>query len=56
VSSASGGLGMSMNQPVKIGPLKESELEEAERTVRVAFGTDASGDRLVCAVNRVFAA
>jgi hypothetical protein len=28
-----------MNQPVKVGPLKERELEEAERIVRVAFGT-----------------
>ncbi len=30
---------MPASQPIKIGPLKESELEEAERIVRLAFGT-----------------
>ncbi len=30
---------MSVSQPIKIGPLKESELEEASRIVRLAFGT-----------------
>jgi GNAT superfamily N-acetyltransferase len=30
---------MPTSQPIKIGPLKESELEEAERIVRLAFGT-----------------
>ena len=44
---------MSANQHIKIGPLKQSELEEAERIVRLAFGTflglpnplDFMGDR-----------
>ncbi len=44
---------MSTNQPIKVGPLKESELEEADRIVRLAFGTflglpnplDFMGDR-----------
>jgi len=30
---------MAANQPVKVGPLQESELEEADRIVRLAFGT-----------------
>ena len=30
---------MPPNQPVKVGPLKRSELEEANRIVRLAFGT-----------------
>jgi GNAT superfamily N-acetyltransferase len=30
---------MSKSQPVQVGPLKESELEEADRIVRLAFGT-----------------
>jgi GNAT superfamily N-acetyltransferase len=30
---------MSIRQPLKVGPLKESELEEADRIVRLAFGT-----------------
>jgi GNAT superfamily N-acetyltransferase len=30
---------MAANQPIKVGPLQESELEEADRIVRVAFGT-----------------
>jgi GNAT superfamily N-acetyltransferase len=42
-----------VNQPIKVGPIKESELEEAGRIVRVAFGTflglpntvDFMGDR-----------
>ena len=44
---------MPSNQPIKVGPLKESELEEAGRIVRLAFGTflgvpnalDFMGDR-----------
>lgn len=44
---------MSANQPIKVGPLKQSELEEADRIVRLAFGTflglpnplDFMGDR-----------
>ena len=44
---------ISTNQPIKVGPLKQSELEEAERVVRLAFGTflglpnplDFMGDR-----------
>jgi GNAT superfamily N-acetyltransferase len=44
---------MSAKQPVKVGPLKESEIEEADRIVRLAFGTflgvpnplDFMGDR-----------
>src|ERR1700740_1710073 len=44
---------MSTNQPIKVGLLKQSELEEAGRIVRVAFGTflglpnplDFMGDR-----------
>ncbi len=44
---------MSTRQPIKVGPLKESELEEADRIVRLAFGTflglpnplDFMGDR-----------
>jgi GNAT superfamily N-acetyltransferase len=44
---------MSSSQPIKVGPLKESELEEADRIVRLAFGTflglpnslDFMGDR-----------
>jgi len=44
---------MSANQPIKVGLLKESELEEAGRIVRLAFGTflglpnplDFMGDR-----------
>jgi len=44
---------MATNPPIKIGPLKESELEEAGRIVRLAFGTflglpsplDFMGDR-----------
>jgi len=44
---------MSTNQPIRIGPLKQSELEEADRIVRLAFGTflglpnplDFMGDR-----------
>jgi GNAT superfamily N-acetyltransferase len=44
---------MPANQSIKIGPLKETELEEADRIVRLAFGTflglpnplDAMGDR-----------
>jgi GNAT superfamily N-acetyltransferase len=30
---------MPASQPIKIGPLKESELEDADRIVRLAFGT-----------------
>ena len=30
---------MASNRSVKVGLLKESELEEAERIVRLAFGT-----------------
>ena len=30
---------MSTSQSIKVGPLKQNELEEAERIVRVAFGT-----------------
>jgi hypothetical protein len=30
---------MSTNQPIKVGLLKQSELEEAGRIVRLAFGT-----------------
>src|SRR5580698_9344146 len=30
---------MSTNRPIKVGPLKEGELEEAGRIVRLAFGT-----------------
>jgi GNAT superfamily N-acetyltransferase len=44
---------MSTSQPIKVGPLKQSELEEADRIVRLAFGTflglpnplDFMGDR-----------
>ena len=44
---------MSKSQPVQVGPLKESELEEADRILRLAFGTflrlpnpqDFMGDR-----------
>lgn len=44
---------MSTNQPIQVGPLKQSELEEAGRIVRLAFGTflglpnplDFMGDR-----------
>jgi GNAT superfamily N-acetyltransferase len=44
---------VSANQPIKVGPLKQSELEEADRIVRLAFGTflglpnplDFMGDR-----------
>ena len=44
---------MPANQRIKIGPLKRSELEEADRIVRLAFGTflglpnplDFMGDR-----------
>jgi hypothetical protein len=44
---------MSTSQPIKVGPLKRSELEEADRIVRLAFGTflglpnptDFMGDR-----------
>jgi GNAT superfamily N-acetyltransferase len=44
---------MSTNQPIKIGPLKQSEVAEAARIVRLAFGTflglpnplDFMGDR-----------
>src|ERR1700733_2588818 len=44
---------MSANQRIKVGPLKENELEEADRIVRLAFGTflglpnplDFMGDR-----------
>ena len=44
---------MSVNQAIKVGPLKPSELEEADRIVRLAFGTflgmpnplDFMGDR-----------
>ncbi len=44
---------MPTNQAIKLGPLKQSELEEAERIVRLAFGTflglpnpaDFMGDR-----------
>ncbi len=44
---------MSTNQPIKVGLLKQSELEEADRIVRLAFGTflglpnplDFMGDR-----------
>jgi GNAT superfamily N-acetyltransferase len=44
---------MPAKQPIKVGPLKQSELEEAERIVRLAFGTflglpsplDFMGDR-----------
>jgi GNAT superfamily N-acetyltransferase len=31
--------GVSTSQSIKVGPLKEGELEEADRIVRVAFGT-----------------
>jgi GNAT superfamily N-acetyltransferase len=45
--------GMSVNQSIKVGLLKQSELEEADRIVRLAFGTflglpnplDFMGDR-----------
>jgi len=45
---------MPVSQSIKVGPLKENELEEAERIVRLAFGTflglpnplDFMGDRL----------
>jgi hypothetical protein len=30
---------MSTNQPIKVGLLKQSELEEAGHIVRLAFGT-----------------
>jgi len=30
---------MSTSQPIKVGPLKQSELQEADRIVRLAFGT-----------------
>ena len=48
---------MPASQSIKVGPLKESELEEAERIVRMAFGTflglpnplDFMGDRLYIA-------
>ena len=30
---------MPTSQPIKVGPLKQSELEEANRIVRLAFGT-----------------
>ena len=30
---------MSTNQPIKVGLLKQSELVEADRIVRLAFGT-----------------
>ena len=44
---------MSANRPIKLGPLKQSELSEADRIVRLAFGTflhlpnplDFMGDR-----------
>jgi GNAT superfamily N-acetyltransferase len=44
---------MSASQPIKVGPIKQSELEEAGRIVRLAFGTflglpnslDFMGDR-----------
>ncbi len=44
---------MSKSQPIQVGPLKESELEEADRILRLAFGTylglpkprDFMGDR-----------
>ena len=44
---------MPPNQSIKIGPLKEAELQEADRIVRLAFGTflrlpnplEAMGDR-----------
>ena len=44
---------MSTNRPIKVGLLKQSELEEADRIVRLAFGTflglpnplDFMGDR-----------
>ena len=44
---------MSASHPIKVGPMKESELEEADRIVRLAFGTflglpnplDFMGDR-----------
>jgi GNAT superfamily N-acetyltransferase len=44
---------MSTNQPIKVGPIKQSELEEANRIARLAFGTflglpnplDFMGDR-----------
>ncbi len=44
---------MSASQPIKVGPLKQSELGEADRIVRLAFGTflglpnplDFMGDR-----------
>jgi GNAT superfamily N-acetyltransferase len=44
---------MSTNKPIKVGPLKQSEVEEAARIVRLAFGTflglpnplDFMGDR-----------
>ena len=44
---------MSTNRPIKVGLLKQSELEEAGRIVRLAFGTflglpnplDFMGDR-----------
>ena len=48
---------MPASQSIKVGPLKESELEEAERIVRLAFGTflglpnptDFMGDRFYIA-------
>jgi hypothetical protein len=44
---------VSKSQTIKVGPLKQSELEEAERIVKLAFGTflglpnplDFMGDR-----------
>jgi GNAT superfamily N-acetyltransferase len=47
------GNAMSTSQPIKVGPLKQSELGEADRIVRLAFGTflglpnplDFMGDR-----------
>ena len=47
------GNAMSASQPIKVGPLKQSELGEADRIVRLAFGTflglpnplDFMGDR-----------
>src|SRR5271170_5662017 len=51
------GMHLSTSQSIKVGPLKESELEEAERIVRLAFGTflglpnplDFMGDRVYIA-------
>jgi GNAT superfamily N-acetyltransferase len=50
---AGGAEEMATNQAIKVGPLKENELEEADRIVRLAFGTflglpnpvDFMGDR-----------